>query len=179
LGGAGPGRDAYLLERGGATGDSAVSPLLASPAYEEVAIALSPDGRWLAYSSNESGRYEVYVRPFPEVDSGRWQVSRDGGNEPLWAHSGQELFYRSANGDLMAVSVQPGTGFRAGEQRVLFSASGYLSSASNTEYDITPDDRRFIFKRQVGAEETGPQTLTAVLVQNWLSELSAGGPGGR
>jgi serine/threonine-protein kinase len=174
-----PTRDVYLFERGVTPADSAITPLVANPGYEEASIALSSDGRWLAYASNESGRYEVYVRPFPEVDGGRWQVSRDGGNGPLWAHSGQELFYLSANGDLMAVTVQPGTGFRAGEQRVLFSASGYLSSASNTEYDITPDDRRFVFKRQVGIEETGPQTLTAVLVQNWLSELSAGGPGGR
>jgi serine/threonine-protein kinase len=174
-----PTRDVYLFERGVTPADSAITPLVASDAYEEASIALSPDGRWLAYASNESGRYEVYVRPFPDVDAGRWQVSRDGGNEPLWAHSGEELFYRGENGDLIAVTLQPGTGFRAGEQRVLFSAAGYLSSASNTEYDITPDDQRFVFKRQIGVEEEGTQTLTTVLVQNWLSELSVGRPGGR
>jgi serine/threonine-protein kinase len=174
-----PTRDIYLLERGVTQGDSAITPLVANSGYEETSIALSPDGRWLAYASNESGRYEVYVRPFPEVDAGRWQVSRDGGNEPLWAHSGDELFYRSGNGDLMAVAVQPGSGFRAGEPRALFPAGGYMSSASNTEYDITSDDRRFVFKRLVGAGDGGPQTLTAVLVQNWLSELSARGSAGR
>ncbi|UCF19646.1 MAG: hypothetical protein JSU87_17305 [Gemmatimonadota bacterium] len=100
---------------------------------------------------------------------GRWQVSRDGGNEPLWAHSGEELFYRSGNGDLMAVAVQPGSGFRAGEPRALFSAGGYLRNSSNTEYNITPDDHGFVFKRRVGAVEDGPQTLPP-------SRLSAGAP---
>jgi serine/threonine-protein kinase len=174
-----PTRDVYLFEPGVTPGDSAIRPLIANNAYEETSIALSPDGRWLAYASNESGRYEVYVRPFPEVDAGRWQVSRDGGNEPLWAHSGRELFYRGENGDLIAVTVSPGTVFRMGEQRVLFSAAGYLSNASNTEYDITPDDRRFVFKRQIGTQEQGTETLTAVLVQNWLSELDDRGSGGR
>ncbi|MGD8866530.1 MAG: protein kinase [Gemmatimonadales bacterium] len=174
-----PTRDVYLFEPELTPGDSAITPLIANSNYEETSIALSPDGGWLAYASNESGRYEVYVRPFPEVDAGRWQVSRDGGNEPLWAHSGRELFYRSGTGDLIAVTVQPGPGFRTGEQRVLFSASGYLSNASSTEYDITPDDRRFVFKRQIGTEEHGTETLTAVLVQNWLSELDGRGSGGR
>jgi hypothetical protein len=89
------------------------------------------------------------------------------------------LFYRGENGDLIAVTVSPGTVFRMGEQRVLFSAAGYLSNASNTEYDITPDDRRFVFKRQIGTQEQGTETLTAVLVQNWLSELDDRGSGGR
>jgi Tol biopolymer transport system component len=174
-----PTRDVYLFRPGAGRGDSAITPLIASDAYEETSIALSPDGRWLAYASNESGRYEVYVRPFPDVGEGRWQVSRDGGNEPLWAKSGRELFYRSANGDLVVVDVLPGTGFRAGGPRVLFSAAGYLANSSSTEYDITPDDGRFVFKRVVGTGESGPLTLTAVLVQNWLSELEGRGAGSR
>ena len=85
-----PTRDIALFVRG----DSTTTPLVAAGGFEEVAPALSPDGRWLAYASNESGRYEVYVRPFPDANAGRWQVSRNGGNEPVWAHNGRELFYR-------------------------------------------------------------------------------------
>ena len=172
-----PGGGVFLAERG--VGDSALSPLLASPAFDELSPALSPDGRWLAYASTESGRYEVYVRPFPDVDAGRWQVSRDGGTEPLWARSGRELFYRSANGDLVAVTVHAGTSFETGEQRVLFSTSAYWSSPGHAQYDLTPDDRRFVFIRAKGSQDPGAQSSTAVLVLNWLSELQAGAPRGR
>ena len=68
---------------------------------------ISPDGRWLAYESNESGQYQIYVRPFPRVESGRWQVSTAGGTRPLWARNGRELFYlEEGTGKLMAVPVQ-------------------------------------------------------------------------
>jgi serine/threonine-protein kinase len=167
-----PTRDIYLLERGKGAGDSAITPLVANDGYEEVAPALSPDGRWLAYASNESGRYEVYVRPFPRVNEGRWQISGNGGNEPLWAHSGRELYYRAGNGDLVAVTVTGGTAFAAGEQRRLFSAAPYLSNTAHTEYQISPDDRRFLFKRLVGSETGSARAATAVLVQHWLTELA-------
>ena len=121
----------------------------------------------------------MYVRPFPDVDGGRWQVSRDGGSEPLWAHSGRELFFRSANGDLVAVTVRAGTSFEAGEQRVLFPASAYWSNPGHAQYDITPDDRRFVFIRPIGSEDPGAQSSTVVLVQNWLRELEAGAARGR
>jgi serine/threonine-protein kinase len=166
-----PTRDIYLLRRGEGSGDSAITPLIANDGYEEVAPVLSPDGRWLAYASNESGRYEVYVRPFPAVNDGRWQISGNGGNEPLWAHSGRELFYRAGNGDLVAVSVTGGAAFAVGEQRRLFSAGPYLNNTAHTEYQISPDDRRFLFKRLVGAEIAGARAATAVLVQHWLTEL--------
>ena len=175
LGGA-PTRDIYLFRRGPQAGDSTIAPLVASDGYEEVAIALSPDGRWLAYGSNESGRFEVYVRPFPDVNGGRWQISGSGGNEPKWAHSGRELFYRAANGNLVAVTVNPGTAFSIGEQRVLFSASPYMNNPSYPEYALSQDDRRFLFKRFVGLQEGGAQTTTAVLVQHWLTELRTGRP---
>ena len=74
----GGGRQIFLFRRAVGTGDSALTPLLAAPGYDQKSPALSPDNRWLAYTSNESGRNEVYVRPFPDVDAGRWQVSRNG-----------------------------------------------------------------------------------------------------
>ena len=170
-----PTRDIYLLQRSAGAGDSAITPIIANGGYEEVAPVLSPDGRWIAYASNESGRYEVYVRPFPGVNEGRWQISGNGGNEPLWAHSGRELFYRAGNGDLMAVTVNAGSAFAAAEQRRLFSAASYLNNTAHTEYQISPDDRRFLFKRLVGAEIAGARAATAVLVQHWLTELEHGG----
>jgi serine/threonine-protein kinase len=92
-------RDLYARRMGV---DSAV-PLVAT-GYDETSPAVSPDGRWLAYTSDESGRPEVYVRPFPNTNDGRWLVSAGGGQEPVWAHSGRELFYRGS-GDLMVVEV--------------------------------------------------------------------------
>jgi serine/threonine-protein kinase len=167
-----PSRDIYLLRRGAATGDSAITPLLADRGYEEVAISLSPDERWLAYASDESGRYEVYVRPFPDVNAGRWQISRDGGNEPRWAHSGHELFYRSATGPLMAVAIGAGPSFTPGAQTPLFPVDGYHSSVNTLTYAVTQDDRRFLFLRTLGTSRTDAPT-TAILVQHWLTEIAA------
>jgi serine/threonine-protein kinase len=166
-----PTRDIYLLDRARGTGDSAISPLVADDRYEEAAVALSPDGRWLAYGSNESGRYEVYVRPFPDVNAGRWQISVKGGNEPRWAHSGRELFYRDAGGDLVSVEVTTASGFRPGSQRVLFSASGFTTNSAYSNYDVGPDDRRFVFLRPLAVASAG--VTTAILVQHWTSDLQA------
>jgi len=168
-----PTRDVYLLRRSAGPGDSALIPLLADDKFEEVSIALSPDERWLAYASNESGRYEVYVRSFPDVNAGRWQVSRDGGNEPLWSHSGRELFFRSAAGQLVAVPVREGPGFTQGEHRPLFQANGFVSQPNHTEYDLAPDDRNFVFLRRAGAPDSTTAVTTAIMVQNWLGEVDA------
>ena len=91
-------------------------PLLQSPA-QKLAAEISPDGRWLAYQSNESGRHEVFVRPFPNVESGRWQVSTAGGTRPAWSRQGDELFYLDGNDQLTAVRFQAsGTTFIPGKQ---------------------------------------------------------------
>jgi serine/threonine-protein kinase len=167
-----PSRDITLWRRG----DTAVTPLLGE-SYQELEPALSPDGRWLAYTSDESGRNEVYVRPFPDVGGGRWQVSRNGGGEALWAHSGRELFFRDVQGALIAVVVSPGPSFVAGEQQTLFDASSFVTAVGHRVYDITPDDRRFVFLRSTGASQTqaGPPTL--VQVDNWFAELEGAGRG--
>jgi eukaryotic-like serine/threonine-protein kinase len=160
--------------------DSAASiPLVVSEGYDERSPALSPDGRYLAYTSNESGRFEVFVRPYPNADGGKWQVSRDGGEEVRWSHSGRELFYRNGKRELVAANVTLGATFVLGEQRALFSAAGYLRSGSNPRYDVAPDDRRFVFLRFVGtgAGSGGASSdpLTVIKVDNWLRELKAGG----
>ena len=149
--------------------DSVALPLLAED-YSESEPALSPDGRWLAYISNETGSYEVYVRPFPDVDSGRWQVSTDGGFMPVWAHSGRELFFVDNNLNLIATQFDADSGFQVGEKETLFTLPpGYLLSTANTLYGVAPDDQRFIMARFYQADEGRGSAL--ILVQNWFEEL--------
>jgi serine/threonine-protein kinase len=154
--------DIYALK----LGDSTPTPLLASPA-REVSPALSPDGKWLAYVSTESGKPEVYVRPFPDVGSAKWQVSLSGGTTPVWAHSGRELFYLDGNRAMVSVAVRPGATFTVAGQRVLFPAVEYSYAGSYPTYDVAPDDSRFVMIRSVA-----PSAETEmVLVQHWMEEL--------
>ena len=148
--------------------DSVGRELLAED-YTEWTPALSPDGRWLAYTSDETGRFEVYVRPFPEVDSGRQQVSAVGGWGPVWSHSGRELFYLSGQGDfdLIAVEVVDDPTFSAGRQDVLFSANDFTFPIRG--YDVTVDDQRFVMLRAV--PESAPKNDRFILVQNFFEEL--------
>jgi len=146
--------------------DSATVPVAALPGVDEVAPALSPNGQWLAYVSNETGRQEVWVRPFPDVTVGRRQISVQGGTEPVWAHSGQELFYKS-QGNLMAVDVQTGPTFTTGEVRQLFSTEGYYPFVVHHAYDVTEDDERFLMIRL----KEGEGAAELILVQNFFEEL--------
>ncbi len=131
---AGGNRDVYAMRLGM---DSVPRPLLATPAQER-AVALSPDGRWLAYMSDESGRDEVYVRPFPNVDDGKWQVSLTGGGQPLWARSGREIFYRSAANQMMVAQVSASPRFSVANRHVLFSISLEMEVDGNfTTIDTT------------------------------------------
>jgi len=166
-----PSRDLMLARLGT---DSAITPLVATAAFDEVAPALSPDGRWLAYSSNESGHYEVYVRPYPNTDGGRWEVSRSGGQEPRWSHSGRELFYRDGTGGLVSAAVKPGATFALGDQTVLFPARAFMANDTHRQYDVTPDDRRFVFVRLVGGPATAGDTKL-IMVENWLADIGSGG----
>jgi serine/threonine-protein kinase len=154
--------DIYALQ----AGDSTPTPLLTSPA-REVSPALSPDGKWLAYVSNESGKSEVYVRPFPDVGSAKWQVSLSGGTTPVWAHSSRELFYLDGNRAMVAVAVQTSATFTVTGQRVLFPAVEYSYAGAYPTYDVAPDDSRFVMIRSVA-----PSAETElVLVQHWAEEL--------
>ena len=120
----------------------------------------SPDGRWLAYTSDESGRPEVYVQPFPG-HGGKWQISTAGGGQPVWNRNGKELFYASADNKLMAVDVKADSGFEAGTPRALFDV--HVKSINGWKYDISPDGQRFLANTVIGEVKANPITL----VQNW------------
>ena len=152
--------------------DSAAVPLVASPEFAEGEPALSPDGRWLAYSSDETGRREVFVRPFPNVDS-RVTVSTDGGLGPLWAHSGRELFFVDEELALVAVQFDPDTGQVLGRETLFALPPGYaIGIAGNNFYDITSDDERFLMVRayEGDADAEGPAT-EVIVVENFFEEL--------
>ena len=110
--------------------------------FNERAPRLSPDGHWLAYVSNESGRDEVYVQPFPGP-GGKWQISVSGGTEPVWSHAGSEIFYRKGD-KMMAVGVAYGGSFSAGSPHVLFEGRFVPTRRGEAAYDVSPDDRRFV-----------------------------------
>jgi hypothetical protein len=157
--------------------DSAPGPVVVTP-FDEEAIALSSDGRWLAYQSDETGRTEVYVRPFPETGSGKWQVSNGGGVAPLWSPDARELFYMSGDNDMMAATVSASPSFRIGEPQVLFRVEEELITGIEVDYytpwDVTQDGR-FLMARVVGDVDGGARS-TVIVVENWLEELTAEAP---
>jgi len=137
--------------------------------FSEYNPDISPDGRWLAYESDESGRNEVYVRPFPDVNAGRWQISNGGGTRPLWNPNGRELFYFVAPGTLMAVRVEPGASFAAGSPAIVFQGQ-YATPQGARQYSVSPDGRRFLMiKDAASAGNAPPPKITVVL--NWFEEL--------
>ena len=146
-------------------GDTTLVPLVVDSTLA-MQVALSRDGRWLAYSGYATGRGEIYVRPFPGVSSAV-QVSHDGGTEPRWAHSGRELFYRSGQ-RLMSVAVAPGPTLSFGATRELFSAAAYRAARNRQQYDVARDDRHFVMIRGVSGAAS-----PIVYAENWLSELRA------
>jgi Tol biopolymer transport system component len=166
--GTGDGRDIMAWQP---ARDSAPSPLVAVDRYDEKAPAFSPDGRWLAYESDETGDEEVYVRPFPDVQSGKWQISVGGGREPVWAHSGREIFYIRGDNVLVAAAVDPGPPFRVDEREDLFSVGEILLSAmDHASFDIASDDQRFLFTIPE-AFETGEESYW-LMTGNWTTELA-------
>jgi serine/threonine-protein kinase len=171
--------DLYLLrpaEGGPAT------PLIATADFAEQTPSVSRDGRWLAYTSNETGRPEVFVRPFPDVNAGKWQVSTGGGSHPVWAHNGRELFfYDQGSGELKyaayvttAATATTAPSFRRTEITTLFSVpeGAYSLGTFWSFYDVAPDDERFLMIRPVGATIQ----RTAVVVKNFFEELRSLAP---
>ena len=151
-------------------GDSAPVPLVATP-LTELHPAVSPDGRWLAYASNQSGfTNEVYVRPFSDAGGGRWQVSNGGGSQPVWAPNGRELFYLDGQARLMSAQVQSGSTFEVGSATPLFDATRFLRDDFHQSYGVTPDGRSFLFA--MARQRTGGAgSPRLVWVENWFSEV--------
>jgi serine/threonine-protein kinase len=146
-------------------GERSSKPLLRTP-FQERGAAFSPDGRWLAYSSDESGSWQVQAQPYAE-GGGKAQVSTEGGTEAVWARDGRELFYR--NGDkMMAVNIQAGDSFVAGKPRLLFEGRYAMGPAPGfTNYDVSRDGQRFLMIKSEQA--AAPTQLNVVL--NWFEEL--------
>jgi serine/threonine-protein kinase len=152
-------------------GETETQPVAAEP-YDEKGVVLSPSGRWVAYESTETGRDEVYVRPFPGSQGGKWQVSTQGGINPKWAHSEKELFFVDGNGQMVAAQVETEGSFRVGERRPLFSLTDrFLDGQPNyASWDVAPDDQRFMML-QIGGGEVG-ELSRLVVVQNFFKELN-------
>jgi hypothetical protein len=153
--------------------DTTLRPLVASSTFDESAMALSPDGRWLAYESTETMPPEVFIRPFPNTEGGRWQVSIGGGRAPLWTRDGKELFFVNADRDMMVVSIATGASPSPGTPKLLFHLRDdlYLENQENyTPFDISPDGRRFLMARRVQAAAAA-KVLPLVVVENWFEEL--------
>jgi eukaryotic-like serine/threonine-protein kinase len=145
-------------------GEAQPFPVLRTEA-NEVGAALSPDGRWLAYASDESGLYEVYVQSFPK-GGGKRQVSTGGGNHPRWRRDGRELFYYAADGKLMAAPVQRGESFEVGAAIALFEfRAGNALTSIRAPYAVTADGQRFLINAVVETEPNAPLTV----VVNWTA----------
>jgi Tol biopolymer transport system component len=151
-------------------GTHKVTPLVQSPSAERNGV-ISSDGRWLAYEANDSGQFEIWVRPYPEVNSGRWQVSTGGGTRPLWGPRGEELFYMSPTGAIMRVGIEPGTSWAATTPATIVKAgiaTGLAASPGRT-YDISPDGQRFLVVKPASDPSTPPPQL--IVVQHFDEEL--------
>jgi len=151
-----------------------VTPFLNSQ-FRERCPEFSPDGRWIAYTSDESKRDEVYVRPFPGPGM-KHPVSSEGGTEPLWARNGKQLFYRRQD-QVWVVDVQTGGGFATSKPRLLFEKAGYAGGDPVRGYDLSLDGQRFLM---VKLEQRKPAPVTEmILVQNWFEELKRLVPTGK
>jgi serine/threonine-protein kinase len=157
------GRDIWILPL---EGERKPRPFLQTK-FDELDPKFSPDGRWIAYTSNESGQFEVYVQLFPGP-SGKWQISTDGGSNPVWERNGRELFYLSAT-KIMGVSVTAQPAFSASLPRPVADIPPSLMTAlANSVYDVSPDGQRFLFVK--ANTETGPPEEARVVL-NWTEEL--------
>ena len=161
-------------------GERRAEPLLRTN-FDERNPRISPNGLWIAYDSDASGRYEIYVRPFPDVQRGQWQVSAAGGEEPVWSRDGGELFYRAPNGALMGVSILRGSTWSAGKpaevvkERYYAGDSGGVGPLLNPTYDVARDGRFLMIKEQGAQATTASPSIIVVL--NWFEELKRLVPG--
>lgn len=148
--------------------------LLAQPGFE-FGGEISPDGKWIAYYSNESGEFQVYVRPFPNVDGGRTQISSNGGTRVMWARNGRELFYLDEDGLLMSVAVQTSPAFSAGAPVKLLNTAYYQGSTvlglHLRSFDVSTDGQRFLMIKDPQSQPAAEPQAGFNVVLNWASEL--------
>jgi Tol biopolymer transport system component/tRNA A-37 threonylcarbamoyl transferase component Bud32 len=152
----------YGLRRG----DTSATPLVTTGG-NSLYPALSPDQRWLAYASDESGAMEIYVRPFPATSTARWQVSTAGGTQPAWSRSGRQLYYVNGKNELVTAEIRPGATFAVGEQRTLFSLGPFLQLGPIPSYQVGADDKRFLMLR----EGDSSQETELIVALHWLDGL--------
>jgi Tol biopolymer transport system component len=147
--------------------DRVAKPLLQAK-WTVLNAQLSPDGRWVAYASNETGSMEIYVSPFPSVN-GKWQVSDGGGQEPRWRQDGKELFYVSADGKMMSVGVTTGASFKAGTPVTLFQTHRRqpVSAQDAFSYDVSSDGQKFLIITRMDEVSAAPPSV----LLNWASEM--------
>ena len=178
-------RDIWVLRMGDPSPGSGQAPspgsgqvrkpqLFLRTPFNEADSQFSPDGHWLAYISDESGRYEIYVQPYPGP-GGKWQISTDGGNEPMWNRNGRELFYRSGD-KMMSVEISTQPGFAAGTPRMLFERPYEKAPIPISNYDVSPDGQRFLMVKPIDQQ----QAVTQInVVLNWFEELKQKVPTGK
>jgi serine/threonine-protein kinase len=176
------GKHVVLLEQSPRTGNDLmlltlddkpkVEPLVQTSA-SEANSTLSPDGHWLAHMSAESGQSEIYVRPFPDVNAGRWRVSTNGGNRPLWARNGKELFYGALDGAMMAVPVETDRGFTWGNAVKLFDWPTLDRPGFGRTYDVSADGQRFLMIKEPEESKAVSDASASgiIIVSNWTEEL--------
>ena len=163
--GAGSGGDLHVLS---IEGEPSAQLLLQTQDHESDA-EISPDGRWIAYQSIESGQSQVYVRPFPNVEEGKWQISSDGGEDPVWGPKGRELFYRNGEA-MMVVAINADLLFTGLHPRTLF-AGRYITGAFVRDFDLSPDGQRFLMLRASVQQNEPSERTELIIVQNWFEEL--------
>jgi serine/threonine-protein kinase len=154
--------------------DRKVQPFIRTP-FNESAPQFSPDGHWMAYVSNESGPNEIYVQAYPGP-GGKWQISTEGGTEPVWSRNGRELFYRNGN-KMMAVDVATQPSFTGGKPRLLFEGPYVPTPATFPNYDVSSDGQRFLMLKPSESAEAAPTQINVVL--NWFEELKRRVPVGK
>jgi serine/threonine-protein kinase len=145
--------------------------LVAQTMFSEENADISPDGRWVVSQSDESGRNEIYLRPFPDMNAARHLVSTDGGTRPVWARSGREFFYLAGGqgtATLMAVPIQTSPTLTVGKPIKLFEGA-YWAGLRGRTYDVSPDGQRFLMIKEAGSTaDAAPQII---IVENWFEEL--------
>jgi Tol biopolymer transport system component len=156
------------------SGQGRKAQLFTRTRFDEAEPRFSPDGRWLAYISNESGRFEIYVQPYPGP-GGKWQISTDGGMDPVWNPNGRELFYRNGN-KMMTVDISSKPGFAVGKPRMLFEGKYEGAPVPVANYDVSPDGQRFLMLKPSEQEQAAPTQINVVL--NWFEELKRRVPSG-